>query len=317
MGRAQSLEWCVIKVPCVSNTEDFGPEVSVVSNSEKVVTIGLSGGLGNQLFQYAAARSLALKNNCDLVLDTGFFDSRRHRRFELQCFPIRARLVGKPDQARWQRLIQSMLHSLTAKSSEPVYSEPHMHFDSAWKTLAAPITLKGYFQSPKYFEEHAKVIRSELTPSEPNDAESLRMERILAEPESVSIHVRRGDYISNPSAKQIYCECTPEYYRTALAHLPGTGPVVFFSDDIAWTKSNLVIPGRDCFWVGENGTRSGVSDMWLMSKANHHIIANSTFSWWGAWLSLRDDGMTVAPKAWFRDSNIRCVDLIPGDWVRQ
>ncbi len=191
-----------------------------------------------------------------------------------------------------------------------------MHFDPAWISLAAPITLTGYFQSPGYFEEHAELIRSELTPPKPSDAESLRMEEVLADADSVSVHVRRGDYVTNPSTRKIYCECTREYYLNALAHISGNGPVVFLSDDMAWVRAHLCVPQRQCFWVGENSTRTGISDLWLMSKAKHHVIANSTFSWWGAWLSEREAGITVAPAAWFRDTNIHCDDLIPRKWVR-
>lgn len=290
--------------------------MSNVSRAEKVVSIQLSGGLGNQLFQYAAARSLAVRNNCPLIIDTGFFDSRRHRRYELQNFPINAEIVGQPGQPRWRRTLTSLLKSLTHGQTGPKYSEPHMHFDPAWQTLTPPITLTGYFQSPTYFKEHSQLIRSELTPPRPSDAESLRLEEVLADSNSVSVHIRRGDYVTNPSTRKIYCECTREYYLKALDHISGNGPVVFFSDDMAWVRANLAVPQRQCFWVGEKSARTGISDLWLMSKARHHVIANSTFSWWGAWLSMRESGVTIAPVEWFRNTNIRCDDLIPREWLR-
>ena len=287
-----------------------------VSEVEKTVTIQLSGGLGNQLFQYAAARSLAVRNNSRLIIDTDFFDSRRHRKYELHNFSINALIEGQPGQPRWRKTLQSWLKILSAGKAGPVYSEPHMHFDPAWNSLTAPITLTGYFQSPRYFEADANLIRSELTPPKPSDAESLRMEEVLADSDSISVHVRRGDYVTNPSTRKIYCECTRDYYLNALARISGSGPVVFFSDDMAWVRDNLSVPQRQCFWVGEKTARTAISDLWLMSKAKHHVIANSTFSWWGAWLSKRDGGVTVAPAAWFRDTNIRCDDLIPRDWLR-
>jgi hypothetical protein len=303
-------------LPALLITVMTGPEGSNVKNTESSVTIRLSGGLGNQLFQYSAARSLAARNNCRLILDTVFFDSRRHRRYELHHFPVTAEMTGSPEQPRWRKWLASLSTFPAGRPSGPVYSEPHMHFDSAWKTLSAPVTLKGYFQSHKYFEEHDQLIRTELSPSRADDAESRRIEELLADSESVSVHIRRGDYVSNPSARKIYCECTREYYLKALARIPGAGPIVFFSDDIAWARSNISVPHRECIWAGEHAPRSGVSDLWLMSKARHHIIANSTFSWWGAWLSEREDGLTIAPAAWFRDSSICCDDLIPDEWVR-
>lgn len=277
------------------------------------VTVHISGGLGNQLFQYAAARSHALRQSAELVLDVSFYDKGRHRQFELDQFPIRARIAGSTTRSRWLRPFTELGKSLL-RMDQREYNEPHFAFDPSLLERSAPVVLHGYFQSQRYFDEHADSIREELAPPSALDQESQRLAAILTEPGSVSVHVRRGDYITNPKAAQMFHECSPNYYAQALERFPRRAPVVVFSDDINWAKQNLRSL-QELAFAGMDGPRAGLADLWLMTLAENHVIANSSFSWWGAWLSKRS-GTTIAPRQWFRTTDKDTSDLIPADWIQ-
>ena len=273
------------------------------------VTIKVSGGLGNQLFQYAAARSLAVRLNATLQLDLSFYSRRRHRTFGLAEFPIQATRASPRSPMWFLRL------TCLQRFGNRVYTEPSLRFDSAFLNLPAPVVLSGYFQSASYFEEYSDLIREELCPPTPSASNILRLAEILNENDSVSLHVRRGDYASNSKNRSIYSECTPDYYRKALQLVPGRGPVVVFSDDMKWAKENL--PQSDRYaYSGDFGSSTATQDLWLMTKARHHIIANSTFSWWGAWLAQAEFGQKISPNRWFQRQDLSCLDLIPAKWLR-
>lgn len=276
------------------------------------VTVRTSGGLGNQLFQYAVGRSLAITRGAKLVLDATFYDPRRHRRFELDQFPIEAEVRNYSQNCRIVRQAKAFGKKLF-RVDPPEYREPHFHFDPSLLAVRLPVVLAGYFQSPRYFELHADLIRRELAPPQPLDAESLELAEVLCHQDSVTLHVRRGDYVSNPKARETFYECSAKYYQDALQRVPGNGPVVVVSDDISWARENLPRT-RPMHFAGEKGARSGLADLWLMAQGKHHIIANSTFSWWGAWLSTTCTGTTVAPRHWFRTSKYDTRDLLPKEW---
>ena len=273
------------------------------------VTVEITGGLGNQMFQYAAARSLALRLDAPLRLDLGFYRAGRHRTFELDRLAVPPALLREAPASRLARLAGRLLGQGGAS-----YEEPHFHYDPAFAALSAPVRLKGYFQSPRYFEAHADTIRSELMPPAASDAESRDLAAVLSAAESVALHIRRGDYVTSAKAQAIYAQCTLGYYAEALSRLPGDGPVVVFSDDIAWARANLSSPRRLVF-AGEKAPRDGLADLHLMTRARHHVIANSSFSWWGAWLA-GEDGVTIAPDRWFNDPAVRDGDLFPPRWQR-
>jgi hypothetical protein len=133
---------------------------------------------------------------------------------------------------------------------------------------------------------------------------------------AVSIHIRRGDYVSNPSAAAVHGICSLEYYEAAIQFIASRTDQPFFfvfSDDPQWAKNNLKTK-HPTYFVEEDGTNKGAADMCLMSTCNHHIIANSSFSWWGAWLNNKADKIVVAPQIWFRDTTINTRDLLPAQW---
>lgn len=276
------------------------------------VTVAITGGLGNQMFQYAAARALAARSGAGLVLDLAFYNDRRHRRFELDAFPIEVNGVigdkAPPLRARLSRW-------LPRKHAGAVYREPHFHYDPAFETLVPPVRLEGYFPSPRYFAGHEAIVRRDLAPPAAEDVESRRLAPLIGGDDTIALHVRRGDYVSQPKINALMGTCSVAYYEAALAKTPGNGTVFVFSDDVAWAKGHLPQIERMVF-VGEGSPRPGLADLWLMTLARHHIIANSSFSWWGAWLARRQDGETITPARWFANSAHDVKDLFPADWTR-
>jgi hypothetical protein len=135
---------------------------------------------------------------------------------------------------------------------------------------------------------------------------------------SVSLHVRRGDYLINPRAKQLLVVCDAEYYLKSVEIMSSKVErphFYIFSDDIKWAKENIIMPFKTTF-VGENGPRKSYEDLRLMSLCKHNIIANSSFSWWGAWLNENPNKIVIAPKQWFRSSEKDTKDLIPESWLK-
>lgn len=278
-------------------------------------TVKISGGLGNQMFQYAAGRALALRSGARLALDVSFFRSRRHRNLELQQLAVRADAVISHGALGnlFRKYVRRDIKNRDGNGGR--YREPHYHYDAAFGALEPPVTLDGYFQSDRYFADHASTIREELRCPEPTESATRQIAQQMTDSGATSLHVRRGDYLTNPNACQTFCTCTMDYYRDAMERIPGNDPVYVFSDDLAWAKENLpkvkplVFPDSDV-------TRSGLDDLWLMTHARNHIIANSTFSWWGAWLADSTDGLTIAPIEWFIDKQTDDSDLIPEGWER-
>lgn len=280
-------------------------------NKKRSVTVRISGGLGNQLFQYAAARSLAIRCDADLILDLSFYHRGRHRSFELERFPIEASIRPAPNN-KMHATLSHWKHALVPHTK---YREKSFHYSQGFEHIDAPIVLEGYFQSFKYFTSHESSIRNELTPPELKGAYNRNLAEAISSQHSVILHVRRGDYIANPKAQKTFAQCGIDYYHKALGHLPPNSRVFVFSDDIPWARQNLKL-GNSVVFIGDDTPRSGIEDLKLMSLGHHHIIANSTFSWWGAWLAGPNKGQTIAPARWFVDENIKDSDLFPSDWIR-
>lgn len=288
-----------------------------------MIVVRLCGGLGNQFFQYAAGRRLAHARQTDLVLDLSWYhntpSSNTPRVYELDHYNIQARLpVG-------MELFWCSLHQGRVLGRLPFFPRRWRHrrerafeFDPAVLALPDNVYLDGYWQSHKYFADVADLIRHELVPWVPmGKADQAVARQMGASEDAVSLHVRRGDYVSNPATAKVHGVCGPQYYAQAIAYLAGRlhQPHFFvFSDDMAWAREHLAIPGAVTY-VDHNDADTAYQDMRLMSLCRHHIIANSSFSWWGAWLSAQAGQTVVAPRVWFADQrNTR--DLAPEQWVR-
>ena len=283
------------------------------------------GGLGNQMFQYAAGRALSLQRGQPLLLDISGFDGYGlHQGFELQrVFDCSLEIATAADVRGilgWQ--FASSIRRMVMRPGMAVFRrkgfivEPHFHYWPGIKNAPEDCYLAGYWQSELYFRDAALDIRAEFTFKSPLLNQNAELAEQISSVNAVSIHVRRGDYATNPKTNTTHGLCSLDYYRAAIQYISERTeqPCFFiFSDDIEWVKNNLKIDSP-CQYVDHNQGAESYKDMHLMSLCRHHIIANSSFSWWGAWLNSSEDKIVVAPKKWFANkTNIK--DLFPQDWV--
>jgi hypothetical protein len=301
------------------------------ASAVSLVIVRLIGGLGNQMFQYATGRALALRRGATLKLDlTGFATVGAHtkRRYELDAFPIHGGgaseaeiaqfgRTGKPGLPRRDRVLR-LLRFARPNGAWPVYREPHFQFDPILPELRAPVYLDGYWQSERYFSDIAEVLRQEFAAEVPLDPENAALAARIDAANAVSLHVRRGDYVSDPATNRFHGTCSPDYYQRAVDYVAarvGAPHLFVFSDDQKWTRANLRFATPTTI-VDANPPDRGYRDMGLMARCRHHIVANSSFSWWGAWLDPSPEKIVVAPRQWFGASTNDTRDLIPPSWVQ-
>lgn len=290
-----------------------------------MVITNLIGGLGNQMFQYAAGRALSLERGIPLRLDiSDFANYELHQGFELQrVFNCTADIANETDVRRtlgWQ--FMSSVRRVVSRSSmaalrrKAFVIEPHFHYWPGIKNVPSDCYLMGYWQSEKYFLAAAAQIRKDFSFRSPLEHANSEFSKQIDQTCAVSLHVRRGDYVHNSKTAATYELCSLDYYNASIRHVAERvhNPNFFiFSDDITWAKSNLKIdyPSQ---YVEHNHGAGSYNDMRLMSLCKHNIIANSSFSWWGAWLNPSFEKIVVAPKQWFA-SQTDLRDLFPKDWV--
>jgi hypothetical protein len=287
-----------------------------------MILVRLCGGLGNQLFQYAAGRRLAHARGAELVLDLGWYaqtpSSNTPRKYELAHYPIQARTTTRAEDW-WCRF-----HSGRLLRRLPIiprrwhnFREKAFDFDRSVLDLPDDTYLDGYWQSHCYFEDIADAIRAEATPLKPAGPRDMAVNEKIVATASVSLHVRRGDYVTHKAAAGVHGTCSVSYYQKALAKIASLvrNPHFFiFSDDVEWARSSIATPGPNTF-VDHNGPEAAFQDLRLMSLCKHHVIANSSFSWWGAWLNPNEEKVVVSPQAWFADGRATRT-LIPSTWIR-
>ena len=284
----------------------------------------LNGGLGNQMFQYAAARRLAEVNHAELKLNIENFKNDKLRTYELHHLNINAQFVAYNDIASFKnkskrQKIKSYIMQILSQKRIHNIKEKYFHFDKSVLFLSDNVYLQGYWQSEKYFKDISDIIRREFTLREPLSGESQRIvQKIKTSVNSVSLHIRRGDYISNPTTNSVHGVCPLQYYQESIQVLSeklGKLSLFVFSDDPMWAERNLSYEYPMIF-VNHNGAEHAYEDMHLMSLCMHNIIANSSFSWWGAWLNNNPYKVVFAPKQWFKKEEMNTKDLIPGSWIR-
>lgn len=290
-----------------------------------MIIVKLNGGLGNQLFQYALGRRVAIITGVPLKLDISALKVDPLRTFRLHNLNIMAEiasddevrsLIGQSESAVLSK-VRRIIRNKSPDKSRAYIKERKFSFDP--EVLAAPpdAYLEGYWQSERYFKEIAQTLRSEFTVKSEMDSTNRILSEKILETQSVSIHIRRGDYITNPVTNEYHGVCPLDYYHRATKMLSATvkEPHFFiFSDDPRWVETNLHLP-FPTMPVTINGIERDYDDLRLMSLCNHHIIANSTFSWWGAWLSRNPEKQVYAPRQWFRSNENDASDLIPSSWI--
>ena len=287
-----------------------------------MIIIKLKGGLGNQMFQYACARHLAERNNDVLKLDISLYQPGNApagdtvRSYALGALSISAQVANEEEirlvGGRRSSIIL-FLRKIIAKM-RPIKSYV---FDPAVLERKGDVYLGGFFQSERYFKDIETIIRNEFRLREPMGEQAQAMVRDIDGSDSVSLHIRRGDYVTNKNANAFHGTCSPEYYHAAIAEVMKKvrSPKFFiFSDDIEWAKADVGMPARAVYV-----SRDGITDheeLMLMSKCKHNIIANSSFSWWGAWLNANPQKIVIAPKRWANDTCVDTSDAVPAEWIR-
>ena len=269
------------------------------------------------MFGAAAAMALAQKLDAKLAFEVGALENGAWN-YELGRFAIPATEQSKRTSKRsaWSRLVNNKRPTAPPDWHGTVWKEKSFHFDESFEAIDASAYLMGYFQSPKYFDRSADLVRRSFDLHAHLSETGKSYASVVGGDDTVAVHIRRGDYVSNPKATAVHGLLGTDYYARALGLIARTipSPRVFVVSDEPET-ARQVISG----WPGAEfvtGTTM-FDDMHLISACRHHVIANSSFSWWGAWLDPRPDGITVAPRAWFsRDKLLTTYvgDLFPPGW---
>jgi len=298
-----------------------------------MILIHFLGGLGNQLFQYALGRHLSLIHNRPLRFDRSNYTAVKPdvklgiRLFGLEAFSVSGK-VATPDElepfgkyrgnrpaARFARLVNLWApYCYSHFIRQPKDEVWRFHRRLLTSRLPGQVVIEGYWQTEKYFEDIAAIIRNDLTVRLPTAGQNAEMLADISGVESISVHVRHGDNAT--SAAKEFGVLPIAYYEQAAALLMRRirRPHFFvFSDDPDWAKENLRLPGPMTFAV-HNGDEKSYEDLRLMAACRHHIIGNSTFSWWGAWLGKKDDQIVYAPDKQVMNWDYDYRDYYPRSW---
>lgn len=294
-----------------------------------MIIVRLFGGMGNQMFQYALGRVLAIKNNTELFLDTihltdhgkrFYYPKHVNRNYDLDLFSIQAKIATQPDIPWKYRVwgdtfLKDIIYVLTRKLFKNPYKEKYFHFDPSILTAPDGSYVEGFWQSYKYFEQYSDIIRKDFQVAVSLSQEIKNLGDEIRKGESLCIHVRRGDFVNNAYHEVV----NPEYYKKAFQEISQRAfieKVYVFSDNIAWCKENIQFPVGMVYVDDSFSGERGIGHFWLMTQCNHFIIPNSTFSWWAAWLSERGGKQVVGPKKWFSSDSINYNDIIPPEWIK-
>lgn len=278
------------------------------------------------MFQYAAGRRAAVVNRWPLKLDGSAFRPGSPRAYGLDALNVEAPFLTPAEVGA----IIGPPHGL-GKRLHRIRRRFKIGYRWSWiredrlstvdpRILAAPpyTYIDGYWQSEKYFADIAETIRDDFRIESWVDPRARAIAGQVLGSESVSLHVRRGDYVTDPRTNQAHGTCTIEYYQEAARQIAGrvSRPHFFlFSDDPGWVGANLKLD-HPATLVSQQLSGNQYDDLRLMSLCRHHIIANSSFSWWGAWLNPRPEKIVLAPRRWANDPNWDDRDLLPASWVR-
>lgn len=287
-----------------------------------MIIIQLAGGLGNQLFQFAFGRALSLSYQKDLKFDLRLINRyQQHSGYSLTCFNYKP-IIASPAELRRFPMWTCALTERTKKIINPIFNiftEQQLSYsDENLRNIfmCSSVLYRGFWQSERYFKSFEREVREDLYFS--NSEKLVSGSKVISdilEGDSVSVHLRRGDYISNPSAALIYNQCTMNYYVSAMEYISRRveNPVFYvFSDDVDYAKKLFFSYDANIKYV--DGHSSPHEDIYAMSCCKHNIIANSTFSWWGAWLNKNESKIVISPRNWFCEKDFN-NDIISKDFV--
>ena len=285
----------------------------------------LNGGLGNQMFQYAAGRCLACSLNTELKLDISPFRQENVRGYDLSVFSIKEHIASGEDLNRvcyplpWViRHPAHLLKSVIRRNTTVKYvREFQFQFDPAFFKLPDNVYLEGYWQSEHYFKKIEPLIRKEFRLHNAPGGQVQELSERIREGNAISIHIRRGDFVRNPATNATHGVCSTDYYQRAIESITrrvDNARFWIFSDDPGWVRENITIENPS-YSVSDHHFKN-YEDMYLMSCCRHHIIANSSFSWWGAYLGSSPEKIVIAPERWFKKTDISTKDLLPESWIQ-
>lgn len=284
-----------------------------------MIVIEASGGLGNQMFQYALYKKLEFMNK-DVVWDTSFFRSKQDlRELEIGVFGVQYRSISDKEVAciRGYGYQDSIIDKIKYKlkpSKYLIYRDTIECFQPEVLEME-DVYLCGYWQSERYFKDIREQVLQEFTfPTGVVKSKEELTNQMQAE-NSVSIHIRRSDYLTEQNLKVYGNICTEKYYNNAIRYIEEMVEYphyYVFTDDLAWARENF--QGDEYTIISGNRGRDSYIDMYLMSQCKYNIIANSSFSWWGAWLNRNPDKQVLAPKKWFH--NHEKEEIVCEDWIR-
>lgn len=287
----------------------------------------LQGGLGNQLFQYATGRALALQKQVPLLLDHSWYaqtyDDVTPRELLLSELNTKGALISFQPQMqrpkRMRRLGQQFwpINPFIFVEQTPYRFDTRLSKSPAFKQQN--LYLMGYWQSYKYFESIKPILQSEISPKRPLDSHYQHYLQQIQSTSSAMVHVRRGDYVNLAVAAKVHGFIGIDYYVEGMKLLLEKNPQTHFfvfSDDIEWAKENLPHSEKSTFIHSLDSSDSVIQELELMTHCQNHLIANSSLSWWAAWLSKNPNGTVLCPKKWMNDASLDLNDLLPSSWQR-
>jgi hypothetical protein len=288
-----------------------------------MIIVRISGGLGNQLFQYAFGAYLSIVNETEVRLDirnTFLEKSEIPRNYLLDQLSIKAQIAQKSDYQEFLFLRYRFTYRMMRKAislfpniTNQYCVDPNM----VEYNKNGICYYDGYWQSYKYADSIRNHLLNTIKPLQITDKHNLKWVNRIKSSESVSVHIRRGDYKEDSKNKQLFADITPSYYHTAIERLLEIRPGVklfFFSDNMDYVKNEY--ERYDAHFI-DNNNKNPIMDLFLMSKCDCNIIANSTFSWWAAWLNQNLGKIIFAPKSWYTEAYKDYErNLIPPTWLR-
>jgi hypothetical protein len=286
------------------------------------LTICCQGGLGNQLFQFIIGYILAKENKINLRINIERFNSY-HRQFELDKFPEIYKLnIPKAKKNKFYKILKisgiyKIINFFFLLDKQKFEKSPFIfNRDLLKKKIVKNVSITGFFQSEKYFIHYKKIVLKLFRFPKIKDKLHQKYLNLINNKNSVAIHIRRGDYLNDPKVRYIHGILGSDYYKKSINYIKKKvkNPFFFiFSDDIELVKKNFSFFNNKKYIFID--TKSSINDLYLMSNCKHFIIANSTFSWWGAWLSKNKRKIVCAPKRWLR-ARISTPDIIPESWIK-